>query len=897
MDRELEVQNRQGVTLASLITFWTKGITRFAPWVVLAWILAAIGALLFTVAHLRLDADIDHMISAELPVRKTLEEYRKQFPEHKDQLVLVIEGDTPERVDQATARLATQLKQQMEQQNALFGSVYQPGSGPFFEQQGLLFLSLKELQGLTDDLAQAQPIISQLAADPTLHGLFTTLTSAIENRDKAATVDLSPLLARVNDVLGAILAGHHASLSWAALMHGKEKESTPYRRFILVQPSPDYSALFPIAPALDKLRALAKEAGIDQQHGVRLRITGNLALEHEEMQAVTEGASIAGVLAILLVTATLFVGLGSVRMILASLFTLIAGLLVTAAFATGAIGHLNMISVAFAVLNIGLGIDFSVHFCMRYREAGLRGEPARRALFTTFKDIAPSLLWCAITTAVGFYSFIPTPYSGVAELGLIAGTGMFISLLASLTLLPALLHLWRPAQVARYRFPLKLPSALVELPVRQHKVVLACALALAVGSGLLIPSARFDYSPLNLRPASAESVATFKDLLADRDHTPLRGVVMARDLQQLQSYVKQLRALPVVDEVLTLKSFVADQQQEKLAYIEELNLILGPDLQLAPQTQTPVSFEQQRGAIKDLISALEQQLARGTLSPTGVAPALRDHLRTLLQRLEAAGEDRRMRYLKELQDALVGTLSPTLEQLAKGLDAEPYDVNDLPSDLVDRWLSDDGTYRIEVLPAEDITNPEALRNFVSAIQRVAPNDVTGEPVQMLVVGDTIIKSFKHALGLAFVVISVLVLFGLRSLRGAGLVIMPLLFGAMLTVATLVLFGIPFNFANVIALPLLLGIGVDNGIHLVRRLHGRTGFSPRSVLYSSTTRAMVFSALTTIASFGNLSFSGHPGMASLGLVLVVGVLAMLLSTLVLVPALSQSGFLQRRIAVR
>lgn len=892
MDRELEVQNRQRATFESLIILWTKGITRYAPWVILLWCLASVGALLFTVAQLRLDADIDHMISAELPVRKTLQEYRKLFPQHKDQLVLVIEGETPEQVDKAANRLATQL----EARNALFGSVYQPGSGLFFEQQGLLFLSLEDLQTLTDDLAQAQPIISQLTADPTLYGLFTTLATALKNSDKAAGMDLSPLLLRVDEVLEATLAGRQASLSWHELMHGKQAESTPYRRFILVQARPDYSALFPIAPALDALRTLAKEAGIVKRRGLQLRVTGNLALEHEEMQAVSEGTSIAGILAIALVTATLFVGLGSIRMILASLSTLVAGLLVTAAFAAGAIGHLNMISVAFAVLNIGLGIDFSVHFCMRYREASLVGESVHRALFTTFSDIAPSLLWCAVTTAVGFYSFLPTPYSGVAELGLISGTGVFISLVASVTLLPALLHLWKPAKVARHRLPLKLPSALVELPVRQHRLVLGSALAVGVGSGLLIPLAQFDYNPLSLRPPSAESVVAFQDLLADSTHPPLTGIVIARDLQQLQSYTKQLQALPVVDEVLTLNSFIADQQQEKLAYIEELNLVLGPDLLWAPQSKTPVSFERQRAAIKNLISALEQRLATDTPPSSGVAQELRAHLRTVLHQLEAADKDSRLHYLNKLQDALLGTLPHTLEQLATALAAEPFDVNDLPPDLTERWLSDDGIHRIEVLPAENLTNPEALRDFVSNIQRVA-TDATGEPVQMLVVGDTIIASFTRALGLAFVVISVLVLLGLRSLHGAALVMIPLLFGALITAAILVLIGISFNFANVIALPLLLGIGVDNGIHLVRRLHARTGASPRSVLYSSTTRAMVFSALTTIASFGNLSFSPHPGMASLGIVLVIGVLAMLLSTLMLVPALSQLGHLQGRTVVR
>jgi hopanoid biosynthesis associated RND transporter like protein HpnN len=893
MERELVVQERQGSTFSLFVERWTKGVMRFARWVLLAWTLVTLGALLFAVNNLGLDADVANMVSAELPVRKALERYRQAFPQYEDLMVLVVEGNTPEYVENAAAALASRLRRN----ESLFQSVYLPGAGAFFETHALLYLSLDELQELADQMAAAQPILGKLTADFSLRGLFKTLSTVIENADKGEIVNLAPVLNAVNATLRSAVVGEDppSPLSWRAVLQGKSADERVTRRFILVQPRPDYSTLFPVAPAIAAVRDAAKQTSIDGARGLRLRITGGLALEHEEMQTVTKGAGLALALALLLVTATLFVAFGSLRMIVASLLTLIAGLVVTAAFAAAAIGHLNMISIAFAVLNIGLGIDFAIHFCMGYQEVRRHKEPPARRLIRTAKHVVPSLGLCAITTAAGFYAFLPTPYVGVGELGVIAGTGVFISLLASLTLLPALLHLWQPPSRSRAAVNIPLPKALVELPLRHRRGVLTVGALVAVAAGVLLPSARFDYNPLNLRDPEAESVVTFKALLEESDYSPLSAVVLASGKKALAAIGERLQNLTEVKDALSIDSFVPEQQLAKLEVIEELSLILGPELSDVSRPTGTVSVAAQREAMVHLLTVLGNRLASdGRLSFDEAARTLQVNLQTVLQHLGSAAEGTRRQWLEQLEQALLGTLPENLERLRAALMAEPFGVEDLPSALVQRWVSDDGLFRIEVVPQEDILNPDALRRFVSAIQQVAP-DVTGEPVQMVVVGDTIIDSFKQAFVFACVTVTAIVMVGLRSISGALLVIVTLLFGAMITGAILVLIGIPFNFANVIALPLLLGMGVDNGIHLLRRLRASGDRSKLTVMHSSTPRAMLFSALTTIASFGNLSFSGHPGTASLGVVLVIGIVVMLLSTLSLVPALHTArGFQQRSV---
>jgi hopanoid biosynthesis associated RND transporter like protein HpnN len=891
MDHHPGFPQSQKNALALLVERWISGVMRLARGVLITWILLAVGALIFAANNLSLDADVTHMVSAELPVRKALDKYRRVFPQYRDVMILVVEGETPEYVDEAAAALASHLRQS----ESLFRSVYLPGGGAFFETQAFLYLSLDELQKLTDRMAGAQPVLGKLTADFSLRGLFNTLATVIENLEKSDAVELSTVLNAVNTTLRSALAGEHppSPVSWRAVLQGGSADERVTHRFVLVQPRADYSALFPVAPAIAAVRKAAKELSIDDAHGMRLRITGGPALEHEEMQAVTTGAGLALTLALLLVTATLFVGLRSVRMIVASLLTLIMGLIVTAAFAAAAIGHLNMISIAFAVLNIGLGIDFAIHFCMRYQEISQHNGAPPRILSNAANRVAPSLALCAITTAAGFYAFVPTPYVGVGELGVIAGTGVFISLLASLTLLPALLHLWPPTNRAQKAVGFALPSALVELPLRHGRTVLLVGALLAVVAGVLLPSARFDYMTLNLRDPQAESVATFKELMKDSDYVPLSPVVLAPGKEALAGLSMRLQDLTVVKDALSINSFVPTQQTAKLELIEELNLVLGPQVQEVRRPSKDVPFVQQRQAIVHFLTVLENRLAPDqNLSFGPAARMLQANLNALLQHLQFLPAHARRQWLEQAAEALLGTLPGNLERLAAALMAEPFQVEDLPPDLMQRWVSNDGLFRIEVVPQENILDPNALRRFVFAVQRVAP-DATGEPVQMIVLGDTIIASFKQAFGFACLAITAIVLVGLRSVSGTLLVILTLLFGAMLTGAILVLLDIPFNFANVIALPLLLGMGVDNGIHLMRRLGSSTDSSKVAVMYSSTPRAMVFSALTTIASFGNLSFSGHPGTASLGLVLVIGIVAMLFSTLYLLPSLYKARDLHYR----
>lgn len=836
---------------------WVDWIRRGAPWVVAAALLSAGLALSYTRDNLGINTDTGDMFSDTLPWRRTYLDFADTFTQFSDLMVVVVDGDTPDLAERAARRLAARL----ETETALVHWVYRPGAGPFFDRNALLYLDGPELEDLVDDLAVTQPFLARLAADPTLRGLFDLIREALDEDE--INLDLTRTFERLSEGIEATLAGRFHELSWREIVLQKDPEPGERRRIIQVKPKLDYTELLPAGPVMARIRELARELELDPAHGVRVRLTGTVPLYHEELDSVSRGMEIAAVSALLMVALVLLAGLRSSRLVLACLVTLVVGLCWTAAFAAAAVGSLNLISIAFAVLYIGLGIDSAIHFALRYQELARAGTEHAEALRTTASDVGGSLTLCAVTTGTGFFAFVPTDFSGISELGLISGTGMFISLFASLTVLPALLTLMPvgpgvPAS-ARVR---------VWSLARRRRQVLAGAALLGAISLLALPRVGFDRNQLNMRDAESESVSTFRDILEQSETAPWSIVVLVADEAAAAALQERLAVLEPVDSTLSLADFVPGEQEAKLDLVEELGLILGLPLE-APDTAAPPTPAQQR----ESASALREALRAHQNAPA--ARALAGSLDRLRPALDAS-------VLGALERNLLAGLNDQLERLAASLQAEPVARDTLPEPLTARWIAPDGRYRVEVYAREDIQDHANLERFVSAVREVAPK-ATDDPVTMLESGNTVVRAFQEAFTIALVIIVGLLLALLRRPRDVAMVLGPLLLASLLTVAAMVLLGLQFNYANVITLPLLLGIGVDNGIHMVHRARAAPP-EGGSLLATSTTRAVITSALTTICGFGSLAWSSHPGTASMGQVLSIGLGLTLLCTLVLLPAL-------------
>ncbi len=851
--------------IAALVVRLVEFAHRYAVAIVLTMLALTVGAGWYAAGHLAIDTDVEKMLPRNTPWRQQEIALDRAFPQNADLLAIVIDGAIPGLADQAAAELTARLRAEP----ALFRFVRRPDGGAFFDRNGLLYMSAHQLQSVSQQLVTAQPVIGSLAQDPSLRGLFGALTLFLKGvaHGDVAPRQLDPTLTTLARAVENVIAGRNSPLSWGEILTGAKPHKRQLRQFVLAKPVLDYHSLEPGLQATAEIRRIAAALKLTPANGVRVRITGPIALNDEQFATLRQGAVRSTVLSIVAVCALLFAALRSVRLVAAILATLASGAVLTAAFAAATVGSLNLISVAFGVLFVGLAVDFAIQFSVRYRDQRHRLGGLDAALAGAAATIGPSLVLAAGATAIGFLSFVPTAYVGVRELGWIAGIGMVIAIILNFVLLPALLTVLRPRaepEPIGFRRAAPLDRFLLH---RRGRVRLLAALVAAAGLALL-PRVSFDFNPLDLQNPHNQSVSTILDLIKDPDTSPYTAEILAPSLPAAENLAARLAQLPEVARVVTAASYVPDDQKAKLGIIGDLTLLLGPTLTPAATLPPPTDAEVLK-AMADCRAAL-----LAVAAPVGPqSPAAR-----LARALQAAIE-RGPDIVAPLRHSLLAGLQPQLKKLATLIQAQPVTLASLPPQLRDDWITPDGRARVEVFPRGNTRDNGVLERFVAAVRTVAP-DATGSPVTIQESGRLISHAFFQAGITAVVAITLLLAVILRSLRDVAMVIAPLLLAAILTLATTVLVGMPLNYANIIALPLLLGIGVAFDIYFV--MNWRRGLSEH--LQSSTARAVVFSAFTTMTAFGSLALSNDPGTSDMGQLLSISLAATLLCTLVVLPAL-------------
>lgn len=812
----------------------------------------------YAVSHFRMNTDVNTLLAENLPWRLKEKALEQAFPGRNDLLVAVIDGRNSAGAEAAAAALA----ERMQARTDLFKSVRRPDALPFFRQNGLLFLDQGELSDVIDRIMQAQPMLASLAADQSLRGMFHVFGLMFQGVDRGEVKpeQLTPSLTKIVAVVRDAGAGNPGRLDWESLLNGKPDERR-LRRFILAQPNLDYGALSPGAAATEAVRAMAKD--LQNAHQTTIRLTGSVALNDEEFASVADGMGFAAAASMLLVGILLFLALRSYRIVVPILLTLSAGLIATTAFGIAAVGSLNLISVAFAVMFIGIAVDFGIQFGVRFRDQHFHYPDHQQALQATARIIAQPLLLASCSTAAGFLAFTPTDYVGVAELGLIAGAGMVIALICNVTLLPALIALMRPPpelEAIGFHWAAPLDAFLH----RRRRAVMGAAAVLAILCIGIVTQLRFDFDPLNLKDPKVESVAAIFDLAKNLESTPYTAQALLPDLATADVLAGRLRQLPEVARVMTLSSFVPENQETKLQLLHDAQMILAATLTPAGFAPPPRD-EDLRQAVRTFMPILQAHRAK-----LPVAGELVDALQFLGQ------EPKR---LFALQDALLAGLNPQLIMIRDLLNAAPVTADSMPKELRDDWIAADGSARVEIYPKIDPRNPEELLQFNHAVLQTAP-DATGTTIAIAESGNTVVSAFIKAALAAIIIIGALLLISLRRIFDALALLAPLILAALLTLATSVLLHIPINFANIIGLPLLLGLGVSFAVYFV--IYWRDGgVNP---LQSSMARAVCFSAGTTLVAFGSLALSSHPGTASMGIILTIALFFALSCSCFLLPAL-------------
>ena len=857
---------------SKLSFIWGLAARLVGPSVAHPWLVSAAGltlglaAVWFTAGHFAMTTDTDALLSKSLHWRRQTLAFDAAFPQ-PGQIVVVVDGATPELAEQAASALTARLQTQ----NRAFNAVERPDGGPFWARNGLLYESAADVQDQMNKLISAQPFLGPLAADPSLRGVagaLSTLATGVSS-GQASLDNLQKPAASLANALEPLEAGKPAFFSWRALVSDKI-DPHELRKLILVDPRLDFTQLEPGADASDDIRAAARTLNLDAGHGVRVRLTGPVPLEDEEFATLVQGAGLIGAIAIFAIVSMIWLAVRSVRTIVCILTTTIIGLVCAMAFGLLVFHRFNLISVAFIPLFVGLGVDFGIQFSVRFRTEQHLQPDIASALVAAGAGMARPLTLAASAISIGFLAFWPTHYLGVSQLGVIAGFGLIFALGLNLSVLPAMLRLTRPS-IGRSHAEIAPPLHSLDAFMLSHRrAVVGTGLGAALFCAALLPLLHFDFNPMHLRSDKVESVSTLMDLEKDPEQSPNTVEVIAPSLAATNAISARLKALPEVDDVRTLESFIPDDQTAKLSAIQDASMLLDLTLNPIAVAAAPSDAENQAALAK-----ASSDLSGAAGAKPGPAAADVRRLAADLQRLAGGPASLRARATQ----MLIPGLNTLLDQLRNSLQAQPVTAASLPPELVAQWLTPDGRARISVLPKGDSNNDAVLGRFTKAVLAAWP-DAAGAAVSIKKSGDTIVGAFIEAGFLSFIAITLLLFAVLKRVRDVAITMAPIVLTGLLTLGTCILIGLPLNFANIIALPLLFGIGVAFHIYFV--MAWRAG--GEHLLESSLSRAVFFSALTTATGFGSLWASSHPGTASMGKLLMISLIWTLVSALLFQPAL-------------
>lgn len=833
---------RVSAALDRAVAAWIGGVAG-RPVVTLVVLALLLAGAAWAATGLRVDTDSSRMLAAHLGYQQRAQALDTAFPALKESLVVVIRAETADDADRA-ARTVTE---RLGRRGDVLSDVFSAATDPVMVRHGLLYLDREELRHRLSRLGRFAPAIAALRESPTLGTFMAVLGQAA----RASDGFVGPLYAETARVVDAVLEGRPRDFAWTAALGGA---GGPIMRTVTARPALDYTRLSPARPAIEAVRAELDAARRGLGPAVEIGLTGDPVLRAEELESVTRTLPLSLGLSLVMVAVLLRIFLRSTGRSLVALLALLTTLVLTTGFAAVAVGALNLISIAFIVLMVGLGIDFAIHVLAHLAEPGPRA--IRDRLTGTGRVLGAALCLSALSTALAFLAFTVTDFVGMAQLGLIGGVGVLIAFAVAVTLIPAVAAL-RPglAIAAPGRSAPAVPSGM------RRGVAWSAALVglAAAGIGLDV---RFEPDPMELRDPGSPSVVAHRWLAASPDTAPDRFSLLAATPEEAAALARRVEGIEGVDHAVWLGDLLPEDQEAKLALIADTSPAILPAL---------------RG--NGLARALP------SMTPAMVAERLEDSGddagRRLAATLRSYASRRGLALDAQLEQALFAHFPALVGRLTGQLGASGMTAADLPAPLVRRFHAPDGPWRVEIRAGADLSNPARRRALTERLGAVAPG-VTGAPAQIEGARGTVAEAMLLATGLAFVTTGVIAWVVLGRLLAVAAILIPLGLAGAVVAAASVLLDIPFNFANVIVLPLMVGLGVDSGIHMVSRATRSEG--GRSVFATSTPRAVLASALTTIAAFGTLGLSAHPGTASMGWMLAIALAASVAMIFALTPAL-------------
>jgi uncharacterized protein len=874
-------------------------------------IVLAIVASVYTVRNLEFKTSRNDLIGRDSNYWRLYSEYAKEFHSEEDYVILV-EGDHPDRNKAAIDTLVHDLlspqnnphpDDDLTAQQFVADDLFYQVDLQAFQRWFLYYLSLDDLKCLKD----FPQLVFVLQHQPNMAGFLHVANESLMQLGmsgvdrKKCTLGFLPMMTTVVGQVGDLAVGSNAPewhSPWMQAFIGpgdsdKAEEQMKWEGYqtfrhgkmflLMIHPRVEKGTPEALHEAtVPKLRRIMADAQTRFPEA-KIGLTGEPVLDYDETIQSQRDATKATALTLILICILFAVGFREVLRPLMAVVTMVIVLAGCMGYATLSVGHLNMITVTFAVMILGLGIDLGIQFIARYEEELKKSPERAEAVRITIHHTGPSIITAGVTNAAAFFAMGLSGFRGVIELGIIAGGGMLIATVATMTVLPALLLLVHRKQEATHIPAQSMAAHIENALLRRPALTLGICALVTVCAVFIGGRVRFDYNVLNLQSVRAESVKTELTLLhADAESTIFASVVCSNfdEARQLQSRLAQL---PTVGSVHSIAEMIPEDQESKTRIVHEIRQALGTiHFDVAPDD--PDEVLKAMGSLRLRANVLAREAEEhGDKASLEVLIPLTNALKQAQAKLKTADRAQLQSRLTDYEHRFYADLESQLAIITNQADRAMI-VEDVPGPVRRMFVGKTGKFLVQVFPREDIWEREPLVKFVREVQQVAPG-VTGTPLGLYEFIDILLRGYIKAALWAFLVITVLIFADFRNAYAALLTLLPLIVGMMWMVGVMVLGGINFNPANIMVLPLIVGIGVAYGIYVVQRYRE----SHEATFYSkSTGRAVVLSALTSMFAFASLLIGAHRGIRSLGLVMTIGIIACLIAALALLPALLETA---------
>jgi len=848
----------------------------------------------YTAKYLQFDMSEDNLVSSKQKYHHNYLTYKNEFSSRdEDDLVIVVESDDPEKNRQFIERLGAKL----EARTNLFLDVFYRPDFRLMGDKALLLLPEADLRELKTQLHDYQPFIQQFSQATNLVSLFDTInwrfahSKRETNADNAALVKALPVLERIltqatdsllrpgtppsPGVTSLFNTGEDAIAGRLTFDHGR------IRVAIAQVVSDDLDG-----DAVDELRILVDQTKAEVP-GLNVGITGGPVLDYDQMNQSQKDTTCASIVSLVICSLIFIYGYNETGRPVKATLCLIIGLGYTMAFTTATVGHLNILTVTFVPILIGLAIDYGVHLVTRYEEELRHGKTENEAITKAMVFTGQGIFTGALTTAGAFLAMALTDFKGISEMGLICGGGLLVCLIPMMTMLPVLL-LRGKQNVMDHKIHEDERRARIENIWLQRPVTVAMVIGvLCVLAATQLHKITFDYNLLNLQSAGLPAVEFEKKLFDASDRSPLYGAVVANSLEEAVALEAKLQALPSVasNGVDSIASAIQADQSEKLRLIGEIKDEVAA-VQFAPPDLHPVDLS----ALSLTLWGLNGYLGNAVKVVGNDNPALVKQFLSLKQAIvdlrktmldgDTAALAEHADKLGVFQRGLFDDIGDTFDSLKLQDNSTPLQAQNLPPVIRNRFIGVTGKFLLQVYPKDDVRERGPQEKFVKELQSIAP-DATGEPVQLYYYTELLKQSYITAAWYSLIAISLMVLVHFRSVLAVVLALIPVAIGTLWLAGLMGWWNISFNPANIMTLPLVIGIGVTNGIHILNRYaEERTP----GILARSTGKAVLVSGLTAIAGFGSLVLAKHRGIHSLGLVMSLGIATCMIAGLTFLPAL-------------